>query len=108
MELQLEKFISDFVYIILFILLNGTFPIYRGPNSGEKKKLKDVACIKFTRCIPMMFCHITMKTNKSVYAFKVQITTSLILSTLALGTTYKGKYKYNIHLFFVLKVFHCV
>lgn len=72
MELQLEKFISDFVYIILFILLNGTFPIYRGPNSGEKKKLKDVACIKFTRCTPMMFCHITMKTNKSVYAFKVQ------------------------------------
>lgn len=69
MELQLEKFIPDFVYIILFILLNGTFPIYKGPQSCEKKIKKDVACIKFTRCTPMMFCHITIKTNKSVYAF---------------------------------------
>lgn len=35
----------------------------------RKKNLKDVACIKFTRCTPMMFCHITMKTNKFIYAF---------------------------------------
>lgn len=66
MELQLKKFIPDYVYIILFILLNGTFHIYKGPHSCEKK---DVACIKFTRCTPMMFCHITIKTNKSVYTF---------------------------------------
>nr|XP_034337170.1 uncharacterized protein LOC117692672 [Crassostrea gigas] len=51
-------------------------------------------------CHHVYGCHVT-STNA-----KTRITTSLILSTL--GTTYKGKYKYNIHLFFVLKVCHCV